>query len=423
MSGATDRILPGNAATIQSDKPFTGLSKFGGNFLTKFQVSELPCSLLESVTLVDTPGVLSGDKQKLGRAYDFPKVVNWFAEQADMILVFFDAHKLDISDELKEVLAAIKSNEDKVRIILNKADQVNHQELMRVYGALMWCLGRIIEAPEVPRVYTCSFRESVPLGLEHGTLIEGEKQDLINELKALPFNSATRKINNIVKRARLARVHALLIHHLRCKMPTFFGKAAKQSKLIDNLAQQFTCVQQTYSIPSGDFPDYELFSEKLRGCDISSFSKLNTKQITALETALLVDIPNLMAKFPMTLADFNIPLSKNPFSASLAASDIESSELWDYEKIDHATHCRIFESLQPSGGKLSGTTCKQFFLQSRIDQEEVSKIWEMSDLDGDGKLTLEEFKVMLHLIQLRMNDVRIPDRLPTSMLPPCSQSL
>ena len=35
------------------------------------------------------------------------------------------------------------------RILLNKADSLDQQTLLRVYGALMWSLGKVIRTPEV----------------------------------------------------------------------------------------------------------------------------------------------------------------------------------------------------------------------------------------------------------------------------------
>ena len=37
-------------------------------------------------------------------------------------------------------------------MVLNKSDQVDQQQLMRVYGALMWSLGKVFRSPEVRQI-------------------------------------------------------------------------------------------------------------------------------------------------------------------------------------------------------------------------------------------------------------------------------
>lgn len=62
--------------SLQADMPFRALNKFGTSFLNKFEASILPAEILEKVYFVDTPGVLSGEKQRIGRSYDFVEVHN-----------------------------------------------------------------------------------------------------------------------------------------------------------------------------------------------------------------------------------------------------------------------------------------------------------------------------------------------------------
>ena len=73
--------------------------------------------ILAGISIVDTPGILSGEKQRTDRGYDFIGVLEWFAERVDRILLLFDAHKLDISDEFKRSIEALRGHDDKIRCV------------------------------------------------------------------------------------------------------------------------------------------------------------------------------------------------------------------------------------------------------------------------------------------------------------------
>lgn len=140
--------------------------------------------------------------------------MRWFAERVDRIILLFDAHKLEISDEFSEAISALKGNEDKLRVVLNKADMVGTQQLMRVYGALMWSLGKVFGTPEVLRVYIGSFWSEPLMVPDNRKLFELEEEDLFADIQNLPRNAALRKLNDLVKRARLVKVKYFVLNNL-----------------------------------------------------------------------------------------------------------------------------------------------------------------------------------------------------------------
>ncbi len=291
------RHIPGHALVMQPAKPFRGLASFGNNFLSKFEGAEVPADILRNITIIDTPGVLAGEKQRIGRDYDFAEVIKWFAERADMIIIMFDAHKLDISDELKTVLDALKPYQEKLRVLLNKADTLDGQSLLRVYGALMWSLGKVVQTPEVCRVYLGSFWDHPLRNEENRHLLEKEKHDLIHEMMTLPANAAVRRINELVKRARTVKVHAYIIHYLRKQMPYVVGKSEKQKKLVDRLEHEFIACARRYNLPLGDFPPVEQYKKMLREIkDISDFKKLDKNLVYEMDKVLTHDIPALLQR-------------------------------------------------------------------------------------------------------------------------------
>ena len=247
--------------------------------------------------MVDTPGILSGAKQSVGRNYDYDSVMKWFAERADLIIIMFDAHKLDISDELKRVIQMMKPHADKVRVVLNKADSISTQQLMRVYGALMWQLGKVMNTPEVCRVYIGSFWGAPLKNTDQATLLNREKLDLFSDIAQLPQNAVMRRINELVKRARGVKIHAYIIHYLRKQLPYTFGKKEKQARLIRGLEQELVMCARRYELPKGDFPPVDSLRQALLEIeDLSEFPKLDKRMVKDMDKVLSVDIPELLER-------------------------------------------------------------------------------------------------------------------------------
>jgi GTPase SAR1 family protein len=304
LHGADERVIPGNALTVTPGTPFKGVQMFGNNFLTRFEGAQVNVDILKNITLIDSPGVLSGEKQTLGRSYSYDDVLNWFAERSDMIILLFDVQKLDISDEMGSAIKVLQKYSDKIKVVLNKSDTISHQQLMKVYGALLWSLGKVIDTPEVTRVYIGSFWSEPLKNEETKELLEMEMADLLRDLAMLPRLGAVRKINDIVKRIRQIRTHAVLLNHLREAMPAMFGKDKKKKELLDDMPTVFRTVMKQNNISVGDFPDLNKFKRDLEMMNFEELPKIkgsrmkSGKRMQDMEDALNVRIPAMLNRLP-----------------------------------------------------------------------------------------------------------------------------
>ncbi|CAO3638853.1 unnamed protein product [Mucor fragilis] len=419
MHGTEERVIPGNAAAVNQELPFRGLNRFGQAFLSRFQVSQTTSPVLENMTIIDTPGILAGDKQLTERGYDFTQVIEWFAERADLILLMFDSHKLDISNEFKLAIHSLRGQEEKVRVVLNKSDMVSQQQLMRVYGAMMWSLGKVVQTPEVMRVYLSSFWTDKPPNCfeDCRELIEAESKDLLRDLKELRRNAAIRKINEIVKRARLARVHALIISHLKKEMPAMFGKKKKQEALLNNLAAEFVKIQQRNHLPAGDFPNPERFKQNLAHYDMDKFKSLKEELIERVDEALSNDLPRLMSQFPTMNPELEQNV-RNPFQADSTPGPGEfPPSYWHFESIDKHKYQPQFQSLGPRDGKVSGGDVKPILMESGLPNDQLAQIWRLADFDNDGYMDMDEFCIAMHLIKAVQGGAQLPEKLPATLMP------
>jgi GTP-binding protein EngB required for normal cell division len=426
-NGTTDQVIPGNALVVDKSMPFTQLSHFGNAFLSRFEAAKLASPCLEGITLIDTPGVLAGEKQRIKRGYEFESIVKWFADRVDMILMLFDVSKLDISDEFRRVILAVKGNDHKIHIVLNKADRCTTSQLMRVYGAMMWNLGKVIDTPEVSRVYIGSFWDE-PLSCdEQRRLFETEENDLYTALAQLPRSAAVRKLNDLIKRARLAKVHAYLMAHLKAKMPTMMGKDKKQKELIANITTVYQEIAKERGVALGDFPDPKMMQEKLGPLDFKKFSKLDKKKMDALDEMLNTEVPKLLQMIPseaetaQTTDISQVGTQASPFAVMKTGGNTETTVYQNQWLIspDIEDYKQDFLACGPNAqGRLTGQKAKPKLVESKLPSNVLHKIWTLADVDKDGTLTLYEFALAMHFIKMRLDGHDLPTVLPENMMSP-----
>ncbi|RCK67715.1 Actin cytoskeleton-regulatory complex protein END3 [Candida viswanathii] len=89
------------------------------------------------------------------------------------------------------------------------------------------------------------------------------------------------------------------------------------------------------------------------------------------------------------------------------------------EESEIKKYWQIFQGLKPTDNKLTGDKVSPVLKNSRLPESQLSLIWELSDIDNDGKLDFEEFCIVMRLIfdLINGNFKEVPDSLPSWLIP------
>uniref|UniRef100_A0A8C6VN06 Intersectin-1 n=1 Tax=Naja naja TaxID=35670 RepID=A0A8C6VN06_NAJNA len=92
---------------------------------------------------------------------------------------------------------------------------------------------------------------------------------------------------------------------------------------------------------------------------------------------------------------------------------------WAVPQSSRLKYRQLFNSHDKTmSGHLTGPQARTILMQSSLPQAQLATIWNLSDIDQDGKLTAEEFILAMHLIDMAMSGQPLPPVLSPEYIPP-----
>ncbi|VDM07939.1 unnamed protein product [Wuchereria bancrofti] len=97
---------------------------------------------------------------------------------------------------------------------------------------------------------------------------------------------------------------------------------------------------------------------------------------------------------------------------------------WTIPHHNKLKYCQQFNQLDKNRiGSLSGVHARNILAQSQLSNSVLAEIWNLSDYNKDGRLSVEEFCVAMHLIDSVKTGYLLPKTLPPELATHCSRSV
>ncbi|GJQ68795.1 hypothetical protein Trydic_g5055 [Trypoxylus dichotomus] len=306
MYGDEPEVLDGTQ--LAADFTFSGLQKFGQGLEERLRGLKLPQKLLQKINIVEIPGILEVRKQ-ISRVFPFNDACQWFIDRADIIYLVYDPSKLDVGPETEAILDQLKGREHQTRIILNKADQVKPEELMRVQGALIWNISPLMSSAQPPLMYTTSlWSRPYEIGAPV-RLLQAQERAFLRDLRGAIDKRIENKIASARRFAVRVRNHAKMVD---CYLTTYynhksvFGNRKQVSDAIIEHPQDYHIYEglsTLTNISRYDLPDPDVYRDFFRLNPLYDFQQLSATctyfrgcPINRLDVAIAYDLPELVGK-------------------------------------------------------------------------------------------------------------------------------
>ncbi|KAH9447005.1 hypothetical protein MJO28_015983 [Puccinia striiformis f. sp. tritici] len=114
----------------------------------------------------------------------------------------------------------------------------------------------------------------------------------------------------------------------------------------------------------------------------------------------------------------NPPAVRPPNSTPLGISEPVQDPLYTISNDDKVKYSSMFIKAGPRDGLLDGDKARDIFIRSKLSFEKLGQIWTLADTQSRGALSVGDFCIAMHLIQLSMSGRLsiFPTSLPSALL-------